>query len=130
MAGICRCSPAPHRSSDVAGVETFEFALRRLGLVAETHGPIVVVKVHVPVGPFAGSSVPTGTHPPPDFPRVPPHWLHLLENVTLPGGGKNASELGAGWAKWSRPHKRWHGGESAASQWLAQVRALLSVAGT
>jgi hypothetical protein len=112
----------------VAGVQAFELALRRLGLVAETCGPIVVVKVNVPVGPFAGSTVSAGTDPPPDFPRVPPHWLHLPEHINLPGGGKNPSELGAEWAKWSRPHKRWHGGDSAASQWIAQVRTLLSVA--
>ena len=87
-----------------------------------------MVHVNVPMGPLAGSTVAAGADPPQDFPRVPPHWLHLPEHVELPGGGKNASELGAGWAKWSRPHKRWQGGESAASQWIAQVRVLLSTA--
>jgi hypothetical protein len=80
------------------------------------------------VGVAAGEAVAVGADPPGDYPRVPPHWLHLPVRFDLPGGGRNASELGAGWSKWSRPHPRWVGGQSAAVQWLAHVRALLSSA--
>jgi hypothetical protein len=80
------------------------------------------------LGPLADTPVEVGADPPNDFPRVPPHWVHLPERVELPGGGRNASELGTGWSKWSRQHPRWRAELSAANQWLAHIRSLLAVA--
>ena len=88
----------------------------------------MIVQVDAPLGPLAGTLVEVGADPPSDFPRVPPHWVHLPEEIELPGGKRQASELGAGWSKWSRQHPRWRSDLAASSQWLAHVRSLLTEA--
>ena len=110
------------------GPEEFIAGLSERGHKAERHGSIVIVNLYVPIGPLAGSAIDVGTDPPQDFPRVPPHWLHLPERVEVPGGKRKASELGAGWSKWSRQHPRWCADRSPTGQWLAHVRALLAEA--
>jgi hypothetical protein len=112
----------------MAGPEEFEAGLASLGLQTERRGDLVVVEVDPPLGPAAGTLVAVGADPPPDYPRVPPHWVHLAARFELPGGSRNASELGPEWSKWSRTHPRWRGGPAAANQWLAHVRALLGAA--
>jgi hypothetical protein len=108
-----------------AGIQAFLDALIAAGRTVELLDPIVVVHVDVPLGLHAGNDVPVGADPPPDFPTVPPHWVHLPDSIDIANGGKQASELGGEWAKWSRPHKRWLDGTNPASQWLAHVRSLL-----
>ncbi len=111
-----------------AGIERFVEAMRAMGLDADVRDPIVLVQVEVPLGPHAGQMVWVGADPPTDFPTIPPHWVHLPEAIDLDGGGKQASELGPGWAKWSRPHKQWVDGGSHGAQWAAHARALLGSA--
>jgi hypothetical protein len=110
------------------GIEAFVEALTKAGRVVEVREPLVIVLVDVPIGLHAGQDVSVGTDPPADFPTVPPHWVHLANSIQLPNGGMQQSELGAGWAKWSRPHKKWLDGTSPASQWLGHVRSLLATA--
>jgi len=88
----------------------------------------VIVEIDVPLGPAAGTLVGVGTDPPSDYPRVPPHWVHLPDRFEFPGGGRNPSELDSGWSKWSRQHPRWVGGQGAANRWLAHIRSLLAAA--
>jgi hypothetical protein len=107
------------------GPEEFAQRMRDLDVTVEQRGPLVIVQVEVPLGSNAGV-VAVGADPPADFPRVPPHWVHLPASIELPGGSRQPSELGADWSKWSRPHKRWSGGSTAAQQWLAHARALLA----
>jgi len=108
-----------------AGVQAFVDAMTAAGRSVEVRDPIVLVLVDVPVGRHAGDEVWVGADPPQDFPTIPPHWVHLPDAIELANGGRQASELGAGWAKWSRPHKRWVDGPAAGVQWLAHARALL-----
>jgi hypothetical protein len=110
------------------GIQSFVDAMTRAGRKVEVRDPIVLVLVDAPLGCHAGTEVWVGADPPQDFPTIPPHWVHLADSIELAQGGKQASELGAGWAKWSRPHKRWTDGVSPASQWLAHARALLEAA--
>jgi hypothetical protein len=110
------------------GPDEFEAGLSSLGLRTERRGDLVVVHVDAPLGPAAGTVVQVGTDPPPDFPRVPPHWVHLPDRYELPGGGRNPSELGSGWSKWSRQHPGWRAEIRAAHQWLAHIRSLLAAA--
>ena len=110
------------------GPDEFEASLASLGVRTERRGSLVVAEVEPPLGPAAGTCVQVGTDPPLDFPRVPPHWVHLPSRFELPGGSRNASELGPEWSKWSRAHPRWRGGAGAANQWLAHIRALLAEA--
>lgn len=109
------------------GPEEFEQGLAALGLAFERHGGLVVTKLEVLTGPLAGETVGVGADPPPDYPRVPPHWVHLPSHVELADGGRNDSELGTGWSKWSRPVQGWRA-DAPAQQWLAYVRHLLEKA--
>lgn len=109
-----------------AGLQAFVDAMSALGRPVEVLDPIVLVLVDVPVGGHAGEEIWVGADPPQDFPTIPPHWVHLPDGIELVNGGRQASELGAGWAKWSRPHKRWANGPAAGAQWLAHARALLA----
>lgn len=110
------------------GPEAFAAAMTAAGRPVEVRGPIVLVRVDTPLGPHAGTEVWVGADPPSDFPTVPPHWVHLPSCIELADGGKQPSELGADWAKWSRPHKRWVDCPNPAAQWLAHARALLAAA--
>lgn len=110
------------------GRDGFAEVLAKAGCQVEVRGPLVLVLVYVPLGPHRDTEVWVGADPPNDFPTVPPHWVHLPESINLADGGKRASELGQGWAKWSRPHKGWADSASPASQWLAHARSLLNSA--
>lgn len=99
-----------------------------MGLKTERRGDLVLVEIEPPLGPGAGTVIQVGADPPADYPRIPPHWVHLPSRFELPGGGRNASELGEGWSKWSRPHKRWVGGSAATSEWTGHLRAVLAAA--
>lgn len=110
------------------GVEAFATVMTVAGRDVQVRDAIVLVLVDVPLGPRAGTEVWVGADPPQDFPTVPPHWVHLASDIDLADGGKHASELGAGWAKWSRPHRRWVDCPNPAAQWLAHARALLAAA--
>jgi hypothetical protein len=112
----------------MGGPAAFVSDLEALGLLPERVGDLVVAHIVAPLGVAAGDTVAVAADPPGDYPRVPPHWVHLPERFDLLGGGRNASELGAGWSKWSRPHPGWQGGQSAAAEWVAHVRALLASA--
>ena len=127
MAATCPSSLGRCRLSE-RGLHAFAEAMAATGRNTERRDPIVLVLVDVPFGLHAASEVWVGADPPADFPTIPPHWVHLPDGIELAGGGKQPSELGDGWAKWSRPHKRWTDGRSPASQWLAHARALLGAA--
>jgi hypothetical protein len=113
-----------------AGIHSFVDAMSAAGRQVDVREPIVLVLVDVPLGIHAGAEVWVGADPPQDFPTVPPHWLHLPQTIDLADGGKQASELGPDWAKWSRPHKRWTDGPRPEIQWLAHARAVLAQAVT
>ncbi len=110
------------------GPQEFEANLASLGVRTERREGLIIADVEPPLGSAAGTRVQVGTDPPADYPRVPPHWVHLNSRFELPGGSRNASELGPEWSKWSRAHPRWRGGAGAANQWLAHIRALLAEA--
>jgi hypothetical protein len=79
----------------VAGPDGFLAALAALGLKTERRGDLVVVELEAPLGPAAGTIIEVGADPPSDYPRIPPHWVHLPVRFDLPGGNRTASELGA-----------------------------------
>ena len=111
----------------MSGLAHFMAGLAELGLKAEERGPLVVVELDVaPAGAPGPRDV--GTDPPDDFPRVPPHWLHLRRGLVLVEDPGQTSELGDGWWKWSRAHPKWKGGDNAVRNWVAHARSLLLVA--
>jgi hypothetical protein len=111
----------------MSGIARFIDGLGVLGLAAEERGGLVVVTIDVaPEGAPGPHQV--GTDPPSDFPRVPPHWLHLRRGLVLPDDPGGASELGEGWWKWSRPHPKWRGDDDPVRRWVAHARSLVVTA--
>lgn len=108
----------------MGGIERFIADLEELGFPTERRGNLVVVELDVshPADPNLNE---VATDPPPDFPNVPPHWLHLHESLALEDEQGRDSELGGTWRKWSRKHPNWRGGHRAIQAWLAQARSLL-----
>jgi len=109
------------------GVAAFVAGLRELGLEPEQRGGLVVVILDVGPASARGPHR-VGADPPNDYPRVPPHWLHLQRGLVLAEDPGRASELGDDWWRWSRPHPKWKGNDNAARQWVAHARSLLLVA--
>ena len=110
----------------MGGLERFMTGLKELGLECEQRGQLVVVTLDVSPPDLPGPHL-VGADPPPDFPNIPPHWLHLRSEFALPEGKSRESELGPGWRKWSRKHPKWPPG-AGARDWLAHARSLLLVA--
>lgn len=108
------------------GPQEFMDGLARMGLEVEVCGGLVLVTLKGGVDHGGTCAIKLGADPPADFPRVPPHWLHLPESIEVPGGGRQPSELGEGWSKWSRPHPKWTGGDGASQAWLAHARSLIA----
>ena len=111
----------------MGGPERFMADLKDLGFKVEQRGPIVIVGLDVAPASAPGHHQ-VGTDPPPDFPYVPPHWLHLRRGLVLSEDPGRASELGDEWWRWSRAHPKWTGGDNAARLWVAHARSLLLVA--
>ena len=107
----------------MSGIESFINGLDQLGIETERRGGLVLLTLDIVAG-DTGQPL-AATDPPPDFPNVPPHWLHLPKDVQLIGSGSRDSELGPDWLRWSRPHPNWVGGEHASKRWLAHVRSLI-----
>lgn len=111
----------------LTGVTAFLAGLEQMRLATEQRGHLVVVTLD-----FGSADAPgphdVGTDPPNDFPRVPPHWLHLHQNIVLPEGEGRRSELGENWLKWSRQHPKWTAAENPARLWVAHARSLLLTA--
>lgn len=101
-------------------------ALAEMGFALEQRGNLVLVTLDVEPPELPGPHQ-VGADPPNDFPGVPPHWLHLRRDLSLPDGGGRESELGDGWRKWSRQHPKWVGG-AGVREWLAHTRSLLLMA--
>lgn len=108
------------------GLKRFTADLERLGFECEQQGQLVVVTLDV-TPPELPAYRMVGADPPPDFPNIPPHWLHLSSELALPQGKPRESELGPGWRKWSRKHPKWPPG-AGVREWVAHARSLLIVA--
>lgn len=111
----------------MSGIERFMEEMLKLDLQCERRGKLVVVTMDVAPAGIPGPHL-VGTDPPPDFPNVPPHWLHVASDLELPDGGGRASSLGPGWRRWSRKHPKWTTRGTGGQKWVAQVRSLLLAA--
>jgi hypothetical protein len=107
-----------------AGAASFIAGLQALGLEAEARNGVVLIRLDIGP-PSAPGPHQVGTDPPDDYPRVPPHWLHLPRGLVLTEDPGRASELGEEWWKWSRAHPKWKVGGDPARLWLAHARSLL-----
>ena len=89
------------------GVQRFINDMTQVGFVPKVEADLVILQV-VPVeGAHAGCPVETGvvTGELESWPQVPPHWIHLPENVRFPRTNSQTSSK-SGWLMHSRQLKR------------------------
>jgi hypothetical protein len=112
------------------GVDRFVAQLALHGLKPQQHGGLIVYTVTPLNGVAAGRDVETGVEISElaGWPMTGPHWIHVPNALTIPGGSQQASEH-AQWSKYSRPHPGRLDASSAPERaWVAHVRALLGTA--
>jgi hypothetical protein len=112
------------------GAAGFIAGLAAQNISCEELGGLVVYRVVPLDGASAGVEVETGVEAAElaGWSRTPPHWIHVPDSLTIPGGSQNASER-SGWSRYSRPHPgRLDAASNPAREWVAHVRWLLGTA--
>ena len=106
----------------------FVDAMAKLGLRPRVEAELVICAVTPVAGTHAGACVEVGVAAAElgDWPQVPPHWVHLPDNVVFNRTNSKASSM-AEWLQHSRNCAGW-GDAPAAVCWHAHVQAVLSEA--
>lgn len=116
--------------SDRLGPTGFRSGLEELDISVENRGALVVYRLVPLSGSMATKEVETGVEVSEldGWPTAPPHWVHVPDDVRIPGGSTQPSSL-AGWSRYSRPHPgRLDASRAPTREWVAHVRALLGTA--
>lgn len=113
-------------SGSAAGVGAFIAGLRRCGVDAEVNGSVVTFTVEAP-GPPGPTATLTGVAVAElqAWPAVPPHWIHLPQEIRLAATNINQAETLPGWVRHSRQVNGWGDAEEPAQAWLAHLRRIL-----
>lgn len=110
------------------GLRCFTNGLEAMGLPWEVRCNLVLVTMDIAPERWACELL-IGTDPPDNFPRTPPHWLHMPKQISLPNEKGRDSPLGAGYRRWSRVCPNWGSStQDPVKRWAAQVRSLILVA--
>ena len=113
----------------MAGVSSFIEGLRECGLEPSIQGGVVTFAVEPAEGALAGRSVKAGvdTNELGAWPAVPPHWIHLPNEVHFARTNSQPSEL-SGWTKHSRGTTGWGDAAHPAQAYLAHIRSVVGEA--
>jgi hypothetical protein len=107
-------------------IQAFVEGLHRCGARPRATAHHVIYTVEPVEGRFVGdpfeTAVDTGELA--RWPLVPPHWIHLPADVTLPGTNSRSSSIN-GWLRHSRHIAGWGRDADPASGWLAHVRCVV-----
>lgn len=90
-----------------------------------------ITYVVVPVaGRFAGTEVATGVSVSEvqSWPMVPPHWIHLPDEITFTHTHTDTTDCAPGWRRHSRDSGPWLLTRKPIHLWLAHVRGVLGQA--
>jgi hypothetical protein len=107
------------------GVDTFIEDLDRSGAEPRLSGEHVVYVIEPAEGRWAGARVETAVEirELAGWPLVPPQWIHLPGDVTIPVSNARPSTI-ATWMKHSRWINGWGRDPDLAATWLAHVHAV------
>lgn len=111
-------------ASDV-GLDGFIAGLRRCGVEPVVEAGVVSFDVEPIFGSRAGRPLTTGVSVEEltTWPAVPPHWVHLPNDVTFAHSNTQASTR-PGFTKHSRQINRWGNAEEPAQAWIAHARGV------
>lgn len=100
-------------------------------LANEGHEPVldgaVIRYAVVPLGGrFAGEKVETGisVSEVQSWPMVPPHWIHLRDEIQFSATNSDTTDCGPGWRRHSRDTGPWSLDRPAILVWIAHVRGV------
>lgn len=109
--------------------DEFVAGLAERGASPTTVGSYIVYEVEVVGGRFDGQVVRTGVavSEVSRWPLVPPHWIHLPDDVRFARTNTQACGL-SGWTGHSRKIAGWGSDVDPTAGWLAHVRGVISEA--
>lgn len=116
--------------SPTDGVERFIADLEEEGLRPTRCGNAITYVVVPAAGRFAGTEVATGVSVSEvqSWPMVPPHWIHLPDEITFVHTNTDTTDCAPGWRRHSRDSGPWNLTRKPIHIWLAHVRGVLGQA--
>lgn len=117
-------------SSPADGVARFIADLEEEGLRPSRCGNAITYVILPAAGRFAGTEVATGVSASEvqAWPMVPPHWIHLPDEVTFAHTNTDTTDCAQGWRRHSRDTGAWNLTRKPIHVWLAHVRGVLGQA--
>jgi hypothetical protein len=116
--------------SPADGVERFLADLEEEGLRPARCGNAITYVVVPAAGRLAGTEVATGVSVSEvqSWPMVPPHWIHLPDEVTFAHTNTDTTDCAPGWRRHSRDSGPWNLTRKPIHIWLAHIRGVLGQA--
>lgn len=112
------------------GVDRFIADLEEEGHAPVRCGEAVRYTVVPAAGRYAGQKVETGVSVSElqGWPSVPPHWIHLREDVAFAQTNIDTQDCEAGWRRHSREAGPWQMTRKPILIWISHVRGMLGQA--
>ena len=116
--------------SSTDGAARFLADLEKEGLRPVRRGDTITYVMVPAAGRFAGTEVATGVSVSEvqSWPMVPPHWIHLPDEVTFTHTNSDTTDCAPGWRRHSRDSGPWNLTRKPIHIWLAHVRGVLGQA--
>lgn len=94
------------------------------------HGDVIRYFVVPLTGRFAGKTIETGISVSEiqSWPTVPPHWIHLAEDVQFAATNTDTTDCPPGWRRHSRDTGPWTMDRNPILVWIAHVRGVIGQA--
>lgn len=110
--------------------QQFIYDMTAAGAPARVDGPRILYDVTPVNGALAGQVVATGVslNEVQSWPAVPPHWIHLPENVHFDQTNIDSTDCAPGFVRHSRDYSYTDASISPARAWLSHVRGFVSIA--
>lgn len=110
------------------GVDGFIRSLVDCGVIAERDGVVVRFPVEAIGGARAGQLVPAAVSVSElaPWPAVPPHWIHLPDEVLIVPTNTDRNECLPGWQRHSRDLQNWAADAHPGQAFVAHVRSILA----
>ncbi len=112
------------------GVDGFIADLGGQRVEATLTGNIVVYHLTPASGALVGRSVPTGVEVGElqGWPAIPPHWIHLPEEIHFASTNVDRQDVLEGWQRHSRDIGVWDMARRPVLNWIAHVRGVIGQA--
>jgi hypothetical protein len=110
------------------GVDGFISSLGECGVIAERDGGVVRFPVEAVGGANTGQivSAAVSVNELTPWPAVPPHWVHLPDEITIVPTNSDRNECLPGWQRHSRDLQGWDRETHPGQAFVAHVRSIVA----